>query len=168
MQDEIITLVDKNNQIIGATPRSKMRFGVDFHRATYILVFDKNQHLLVQKRTLNKSFCPGYYGIATGGVVASGESYIESAHRELQEELGFDAELADHGLFYTEGNSFRIWGNLYSCHYDESLHGPLRLQADEVASIHTMSMADIMDNPNQLLFTPDTLDALKHYVNKND
>lgn len=166
MTNEVIILVDKDNYVIGHSPRSKVRFGVDYHRATYILVFNTEGQLIIQKRTLNKAFCPGWYGITTGGVVSIGEEYLESAHRELKEELGFDAPLKEHGAFYTEGERFKIWGELYSCVYDETSHGPLNLQPNEVSSVHTMSIDDILTNANQLLFTPDSIDALMHYVNQ--
>ena len=164
--EEIITLVDKNNTIIGEVARRLMKFGEDYHRVTYILVFNKNGHLIIQKRTDDKAFCPGYYGVSTGGVVESGESYIESAHRELKEEMGFDATLTSQGIFYTEGKGFKIWGKIYTCCYDESIHGPLVLQAKEVASVHEMSVNSVLENTDNLLFTPDSLDALYHYANK--
>lgn len=164
MQDEIITLVDKHNKIIGSVARNKMQFGLDYHRATYIFVFTPDDKLIVQKRSPHKSFCPNYYGVATGGVVAAGESYLLSAQRELQEELGISPPLTCHGLFYTEGDSYRIWGKIYSCHYNETEHGPLYLQSSEVESVSYMSVAEILATKNSLSFTPDTLDALMHLI----
>ncbi|WP_111639442.1 NUDIX hydrolase [Marinomonas shanghaiensis] len=164
--DEVIILVDQNNTIIGDVPRHLMNFGRDYHRVTYILVFNTKGNLLVQKRTDDKAFCPGYYGITTGGVVEKDESYIESAHRELQEELGFDAPLKSQGIFFTEGQGFKIWGKIYTCHYDKAIHGELTLQPKEVASVHEMTIDDILNNRNNLLFTPDSLEALRHYAHK--
>lgn len=166
MTDEIITLVNKNNDVIGSIPRNEMAFGVAYHRATYILVFTQDNQLIVQKRSQDKSFCPNYYGIATGGVVSQGESYLLSAQRELKEELGISPDLTCHGVFYTEGDSYRIWGKIYSCHYNEQSHGPLRLQESEVESVCTMSIEEILQQQNTIKFTPDTLDALHHYVEK--
>jgi 8-oxo-dGTP pyrophosphatase MutT (NUDIX family) len=164
--DEVIILVDKHNTIIGDVPRRLMNFGKDYHRVTYILVFDKKGNLLIQKRTDDKAFCPGYYGITTGGVVEKGETYIDSAHRELQEELGFDAPLESQGVFLTEGKGFKIWGKIYTCCYDPAIQGELTLQPKEVASIHEMSIESILENAHDLAFTPDSLDALRHYTNK--
>ncbi len=166
MSDEIICLIDKKNNLIGSVERSKMRFGVDYHRATYIFIFNTENELIIQKRTLNKHFCPGYYGIATGGVVAHGESYQVSAQRELKEELGLELTLENHGLFYTEGESYRIWGKVFTCHYNPKLDGEIKMQADEVAAIDHLSIDDILSNKKRLNFTPDTLDALHHYVEK--
>lgn len=164
MQDEIITLVNKDNEVIGTVPRKQMKFGVDYHRATYILVFTPEQKLVVQKRSATKGFCPSYLGVATGGVVSAGESYLLSAQRELYEELGVELELTCHGLFYTEGESYRIWGKIYSCLYDEKQHGPLTLQASEVESVSLMSVEEILEQQDKLDITPDTLDALIHYL----
>jgi isopentenyldiphosphate isomerase len=166
VNDEVIILVDEHNNIIGDVPRRLMDFGKDYHRVTYILVFNSTGNLIIQKRTDNKAFCPGYYGVTTGGVVEKGESYIDSAHRELQEELGFDAPLESQGVFLTEGESFRIWGKIYTCHYDPSTQGELTLQPKEVASVHEMSIDSVLNNPHNLLFTPDSIDALRHYVDK--
>lgn len=164
MSDEIISLIDKENNLIGSIKRSQMRFGVDYHRATYIFVFTPDNKLIIQKRTLNKQFCPGYYGIATGGVVAHGESYEISAQRELHEELGLDLSLVNCGLFYTEGESYRIWGKVFTCIYNPKLDGEIKMQEDEVAAIEYLSIDDILANKQGLNFTPDTLDALHHYV----
>jgi hypothetical protein len=35
-----------------------------------------------------------------------------------------------------------------------------------VASIHEMSIESILENAHDLTFTPDSLDALRHYTNK--
>lgn len=162
--DEIITLVDRSNQVIGDIPRRLMNFQEDIHRVTFILVFTAPDTLLLQKRTETKAFCPGHYGITTGGVVATGESYDLCAQRELEEELGLILPLNIEGMFFTEGDGFRIWGKVYTCHYDKAIHGPLNLQAKEVAEVVEMRVDDILKNTQNLPFTPDTYDALLHYV----
>ena len=162
--DEIITLVDRQNHVIGEIARSQMDFGKDIHRVTFILVFTGEDTLLVQKRSDSKAFCPGYYGITTGGVVATGETYIECAERELEEEIGVSLPLTSHGMFFTEGEGFRIWGKMYSCHYSADRDGPLTLQTKEVAEVRELSIEQILNNTQDLPFTPDSYDALLHYV----
>ncbi|WCN10537.1 NUDIX hydrolase [Marinomonas mediterranea] len=164
IKEEIIALVDENNTVVGEVSRKKMRFGVDIHRVTYVLVFTPEKKLIVQKRTDDKEFCPGYFGITTGGVVESGESYQLCAERELKEELGVSLPLTSHGVFFTEGEGYRIWGKLYSACYDKTKHGELTLQPKEVAAVKEMSVEFILSNPEGLSFTPDSLDAFKHYA----
>ena len=93
------------------------------------------------------------------------ESYDECARRELEEELGVQIPLQSEGLFFTQGQGFRIWGKVYSCFYNAQQHGPLSLQPLEVADVIELSIQEILENPRKLPFTPDTLDALTHYVN---
>ena len=86
--EEIVTIVDDRNNVVGAEPRWRMRsYGLP-HRATYILVFNSAGELFVQKRADSKDIYPGHYDVAAGGVVMAGESYESAAMRELEEELG--------------------------------------------------------------------------------
>ncbi len=85
---EIVQIVDRDNRITGEAPRAQMRAAGLIHRACYILVFDARERLFIQKRTETKDIYPGYWDVAAGGVVLAGESYEESAARELEEELG--------------------------------------------------------------------------------
>ena len=86
--EEKVCIVDAKNNVVGAAPRGQMRAQVLPHRATFIFVRRSTGELVVQKRSTLKDFCPGFYDVATGGVVGEGESYEENARRELEEELG--------------------------------------------------------------------------------
>ncbi len=44
----------------------------------------------MHRRTESKDVYPGAYDVCVGGVVAAGESYEETARRELAEELGIE------------------------------------------------------------------------------
>src|SRR5437762_3867127 len=99
--DEIVVIVDEHNKVVGAARRREMRAKRLPHRSTYILVFNSQGELYVQKRTTTKDVFPGYYDPATGGVVLAGESYEESAKRELAEVLGIhDVPLTPLFTFY--------------------------------------------------------------------
>ena len=126
--DEIVALVDGRNQVIGSVPRREMRARNLLHRSTYILVFNPRGQIYVQKRTLTKDVFPGYYDVATGGVVLAGESYEKGAVRELEEEMGIRQVLLTRLFdFYFSDPRSRVWGATFTCTYD----GPLRLQEEE-------------------------------------
>ncbi|ETV89263.1 hypothetical protein, variant 3 [Aphanomyces astaci] len=58
------------------------------HRATYVVVRNSAGLYYVQRRSSTKDYCPGLLEPMAGGVVGFGESYDESAYRELDEEMG--------------------------------------------------------------------------------
>ena len=122
--EEIVIIVDEQNQPIGAVTRKIMRQQRLIHRATYILVFNTQGELFIQKRSCTKDIYPGYWDLAAGGVVLAGESYEESARRELREELGISG-VKLRPLFdqYYEDADNRVWGRIYAC----TSNGPFTL-----------------------------------------
>ena len=160
-RDEIVLIVDRDNTETGSAPRHEMRTRGLPHRACYILVFNSRGELFVQKRTMGKDIYPGYYDVAAGGVVLAGESYDESARRELQEELGIpDAALASHFTFFHEEGNNQVWGRVYSCIHD----GKLTLQAEEVESGFFADPGEVVALCEMEKFTPDGIYVLKRYL----
>jgi len=159
--DEVVTIVDEYNTVVGSAPRREMRARNLPHRSTYILVFNARGELYVQKRTLSKDVFPGYYDPATGGVVLAGESYEQGAVRELAEEMGIrDVPLTWLFDFYFTDERTRVWGGTFSCVYD----GPLVLQEEEVESVTLMTPEEILRRAETELFTPDGLYVVRRYL----
>ncbi len=127
--EEIVWIVDKDNKELGELPRRLMREQRLIHRASYILVFNAAGELFLQKRTATKDVYPGYWDVAAGGVVQAGETYEQSAERELQEELGVGS-ITLNVLFdqYYEDQENRVWGRIFTCVHE----GPFILQTEEV------------------------------------
>jgi len=127
--EELVTIVDQDNNPIGAVTRRIMRQQNLIHRASYILVFNRAGQLFIQKRTATKDIYPGYWDLAAGGVVLAGEPYLESAQRELREELGLTGVKLSF-LFdqYFEESGNRVWGSIFSCVSE----GPFTLQKEEI------------------------------------
>ena len=159
--DEIVTIVDRQNNVVGAMPRREMRAGRLPHRATYVLVFNSRGELYVHKRTRTKDVFPGYYDVVTGGVVLAGESYEEGAVRELGEELGI------HGVplrrlfeFYYEDEHIRVWGEAFSCLYD----GDVVLEKEEVETGAFLQIDEVLRLAQSDPFTPDSIYVLQRYL----
>jgi 8-oxo-dGTP pyrophosphatase MutT (NUDIX family) len=158
--DEIVTIVDRMNKIVGSAPRSRMRSERLTHRATYLLVISDSGELFVQKRTLSKDVYPGFYDPATGGVVLKDESYESAAARELKEELGIvGVPIEFHGDFFFEDQFCSVWGRVFSCKHS----GPFVLQAEEVAAGEFMRFEDVFRRATEEPFTPDSLEAVQLY-----
>ena len=159
--DEVVTIVDEQNNVVGSARRADMRARGLPHRSTYILVFNAQGELYVQKRTMTKDVFPGYYDPAAGGVVLAEESYTTGAYRELEEEMGI------HGVpltwlfdfYYTDART-RVWGGVFSCVYD----GTIVLQEEEVESGAFVPIATILQRAEREPFTPDGMYVLRRYL----
>jgi isopentenyldiphosphate isomerase len=163
--DETVLIVDDDNNETGTAPRHEMRAKGLPHRACYILVFNSRGELFVQKRTMSKDIYPGYYDVAAGGVVLAGESYDESAERELAEELGIrDTPLKYHFEFRHEDEYNIVWGRVYTCTYD----GEMVLQKEEVESGFWESPENTVTRSEKEPLTPDGLYVLKRYLKEKD
>ncbi|MGL4205308.1 MAG: NUDIX hydrolase YfcD [Aeromonadaceae bacterium] len=163
MQEEWVDWVDVDDRVLEAVPRSRMRREGLRHRATYIVIEDQAGHLYVQRRTQSKDYCPGMLDACCGGVVQAGEEYEPSALRELDEEMGIrDVPLTSWGTFYHEDEQCRVWGGLYSCHYQ----GELTLQAEEVEYVLQMPVAEILARQQE--FTPDSIQAIKVWLERRE
>lgn len=159
--DEIVLIVDEQNQEVAQVSRRVMREGGLIHRACYILVFNRNQEIFVQRRTMSKDIYPGYLDVATGGVVLAGESYELSAKRELAEELGVrKATLRRHFDFYHEADNNRVWGRVFSC----TTEGPFVLQPEEVADGFFLGIEAVHALAKVESFTPDGLMVLQKFM----
>jgi isopentenyldiphosphate isomerase len=156
--EEIVQIVDRDNRVTEVLPRHRMRSQGLIHRASYILVFNQQEELFVQKRTTTKDIYPGYWDVAAGGVVLAGESYELSASRELAEELGVSgtplAPLFDH---YFEDAGNRVWGRIFRCTHE----GPFTLQPEEVESGLFMTVPQILQRSLREPFTPDGILILR-------
>jgi 8-oxo-dGTP pyrophosphatase MutT (NUDIX family) len=94
MSGELVDIVDDDDNVVSTVTRSEMRAGRLQHRSVGVAVMSTDGRLLIHRRSDAKDIWPGWWDIAAGGVVASGENYDDAARRELAEELGItDARL---------------------------------------------------------------------------
>lgn len=162
---ELVVWVDHQDCIQGELPRAELRARGLIGRCTFILLFNDAGELCVHRRTLSKALYPGYWDVAAGGMVAPGESYAQSAARELAEELGVSGvALREHGTFYFEEPGNRLWGGVFSARWN----GPLRLQPEEVLEARFLAPAAILDEARQRPYCPDSLEALRLAVIRSD
>ncbi|CDG18360.1 NUDIX hydrolase YfcD [Xenorhabdus doucetiae] len=160
---EWIDIVNEDNEVIAQSTRQQMRAQNLRHRATYIVVHDGMGKILVQHRTETKDFYPGKLDATAGGVVTQGETFLDAAKREAEEELGIaGVPFAEHGLFYYEEDTCRIWGGLFSC----VSHGPFALQEEEVTAVYWLTPEEITARCDE--FTQDSLKALSLWLARNN
>ena len=68
----------------------------------------------MQKRTMKKDYCPGYFDLSTGGVVGEGEDDDLNAVREVEEEVGIaNANLEKIKVVKCDGKLSKVFANVY-------------------------------------------------------
>lgn len=158
---EYVDIVDKNDRIIKRVTRKEMRKKGLRHRGTAILVFNSQGQLFVHKRTVTKDVFPGFYDIAVGGVVETGETYEASAKRELAEEVGItNVELEFLFKVQYESPIHKCVTAIYSCMYD----GPLMLQEEEIEEGFFLDLEKAKKLVNQNKVCPDSIKVFHKYI----
>jgi isopentenyldiphosphate isomerase len=162
---EIITVVDKNNKIIGKAFRKDVRKFNLIHRATYIFVMNTISQLLIQKRTNQKDLYPGLIDLACSGTVCVNESYYENALRELGEELGIiTTEIIFHEYFYYSDVKLKVWGSIFSYIYD----GKINLQENEIEYVKKLPLDSVLSYSSNNNYSPDTKKAFLCFLKSNN
>ena len=129
--DELFDVVDSNNNVIEQRPRCEVHAKNLHHRAVHILVLDHKGNLFLQKRSHLKDAFPSAWDSSAAGHLDVGESYLDCAVRELQEELGIETSadsLTHHATIPSSENTGWEFVELYSIHYK----GKLRFPCSEV------------------------------------
>ncbi len=143
MENELLSEVDENDEIIGTRTRGELhRLGLR-HRAVHILVFNTRGELFLQQRSSNKDINPGLWDTSAAGHVDLGESYDESARRELAEELGVSDAVAFHPAFKLSALPVTGWEfiQVYTVTHD----GPFQLNAKEITGGQWISTVKVDD-----------------------
>ena len=144
-------LYDANRNLTGKT----MYKGEEIPEGSYIvvvLVFIQNSEgkFLIQKRSERKN---GLFA-TTGGHPKSGEDSIQGIITEVKEEIGLDIKSEDLQLYYSgRSDNERVFWDDYYIKMDVPDIESLKLQEEEVASVHWFSRDEIIDlMKNELFF----------------
>lgn len=125
---EIFDVVDEYGNPTGETvERGEAHAKGIRHRTAHIWIARKvegNWQVLLQKRALTKDSFPGRYDTSSAGHIQAGDEPLESALRELKEELGIEATPKQ--LHFA--NTFRI-------QYEKEFHNKL-FKDNEIAFVY--------------------------------
>lgn len=91
---EMLDIVDEHGVPTGKiADRKKIHLEGIMHRTAHVWLLRKREgkvEILLQKRSSIKDSFPGCYDISSAGHIPAGCDYVESAIREMKEELGID------------------------------------------------------------------------------
>ena len=92
---EIFDVIDKDGNPTGETVTRERAHAEGIpHRTAHIWILRKKEgriQVLLQKRSKNKDSLPGMFDTSSAGHIQAGDEPLESALRELEEELGIHA-----------------------------------------------------------------------------
>jgi len=159
---ECFDVVDENNNVIGKATREECHTKGLWHRAVHIIIVNSKGEILLQKRSMKKDLYKGYWIDAAAGHVDSGETYEETAERELKEELGISTKLTKLFDFkkYTGNDNeiIRVFGGKHD--------GPFRINKEELDFVEFFTLDEINKKLKTEQFTPATVEVFKE-INKN-
>lgn len=90
--DEVFDVVDDDDQVVGQATRREVHGKNLLHRAVHVFVVNRHGELLLQKRSRFKDVHPGVWDSSAAGHLDAGEDYVDSAVRELEEEMGVSGQ----------------------------------------------------------------------------
>ncbi|WP_309400525.1 NUDIX hydrolase [Cerasicoccus maritimus] len=143
---ELFDVVDEQDVVIGQAPRYQVHAEGLRHRAVHILVWNSQNQLFLQKRSMNKDQMPGVWTTSCSGHVDSGENYDIAAVREISEELGIHVSGIEQMDLLFKHPACRYTGEEFVQVYSLTWDGEMTLDPVEIDS--------------GAWYAPDELDAL--------
>lgn len=166
--------------------RTMVHLRGDYHRTSHVWIVRKgasgSYELLLQKRSSMKDAYAGCCDISSAGHIPAGMDYLDSAVRELREELGIQAmpsELTYIG-FHDGRHSERFNGRVFNDHEKSAVYlyrkpvdeTRLTLQKSEVESVRWMEIHEVLkaakDKAPGFCLFEDEIEMLIHYLEAGD
>lgn len=88
MKKELLNIVDDNDEIIGIEDRKAIHERGLLHREVHVYFITQNGEIIFQHRGKEKMSAPDLLDATVGGHVAAGDTYEETAVKEVREETG--------------------------------------------------------------------------------
>jgi isopentenyldiphosphate isomerase len=154
--DELIDILTPEGKSTGKTAlKSEAHKNGWFHATVHIWLFTADQKILLQKRALTKKVFPGLWDISVAGHIATRESVLSSAKREVLEEIGLKLQDSDlikigtrvHQIKHKNG----IQDNEHHHVFIAELKVPisdLKIQKEEVADIKLFDLSILKNTKN--------------------
>ena len=139
---EALEIVDAEGCVCGIASRKQVHGDNRLlHRVVHVLVFDSNDRLLLQKRSMQKRVAPGRWDTSVGGHVDFGETVETALHREIKEELGICPISPAFAYCYTHTNDFeseRVF--TYVCRWEAGI----RYNTAEISEVRFWDHEEIL------------------------
>jgi len=163
LMDERVAVFDADGHVVGSAPRSQVYAEGLWHGSAGVLVRSTDgERLYVHRRTTTKAVFAGMHDCLAGGVIDPGETPLQTATRELHEELGVVGRPAPLASVAWDGE----WaGRPMRCHlfaFGIRDNGPFRHQPEEIADGWWWTDAELKERlaDPSWPFVPDTRELI--------
>jgi len=147
MIEEQLILVNENDEQTGVMSKLEAHEKGVLHRAFSVFVFNENNELMLQQRTLEKYHSPGLWTNTCCSHQRVGESNIEAGKRRLYEEMGFVTDLKETTSFiykapFDNGLTEHEYDHVMLGYYN----GDPNINVDEVADWKWMAIEEVKND----------------------
>lgn len=145
---ELVDIYDENGLFLNkSVEKSAAKAQGLFHKAVHIWIINSSNEILIQKRNINKKIFPGLWDISVAGHVTAGESSLDTAIREIKEELGISIERSELEFTYTlrrttKEHSSNIFFDTFLLNKDIKIE-KIVLQKNEVDEVKWVSFDEL-------------------------
>lgn len=159
----LLDRVDNRDRRVGSVLRADVFKEHANFRVAHVLLFSRDERLLLQKIAPTHPRHPLYWGSSVAGYVKAGESYKEAARRKLKEELGL------------EGVSLKFLGKTsmidegtkkFIAIFTAIYNGPLDPNAEDFADLEFIPLSRLRVRKLKRNFTPTFDHVLKYLFEK--
>lgn len=88
---EYLDILDEEGNKLGIKLRKDVHIDGDWHKVAFIFVVNDKGEIILQKRSKEKEANPNKWTASASGHLSAGDTDIEGAIRELEEEIGIKA-----------------------------------------------------------------------------
>ena len=147
--DEYIDIVDDTAQPIGETALKSIIHSKGYkHNTVHLWFYTSKGEILLAQRSANKTICPLLWDVSVSGHVDAGESLVQAAIRETNEEIGLkinESDLYKIGVFkcfqsYPNGIIDNEFHHTYLVHFNKRSISKLILQKEEVENVQLVTL----------------------------
>ena len=169
MVDELIDIYNEKNIFLRTELKSKAHKEGLWHRSSQIWIYNQKGEILIQLRAKNKVLFPNMWDISVAGHVSSGEKPIDTALKEIKEEIGLNLKESDLEFVKIRKNSMNYKGlvnnehsYVYLLDYEKDITN-LNIQIEELQEVKFIYLNKI---EKELINSPKKYVPLGKYWNE--
>ena len=129
---EFVEMFDKQRNSLSKTVERYTHIPGEYSQGSHVWIMNSKGEILIQKRTPTKRLYPNLWSITSGGT-DSGETTLDTAYREVKEELGIELKSEELELMmsYKRNHDFvDVWLARKDIKLEE-----ITMQKEEVADV---------------------------------